>query len=124
MGEQAAQETREIGEGQEESFTSGAMTWCGPVLSRYGRLEVALEEFQRQVEWLDGYLFVVSEHFASRDSSIPASTVAGYLDAVPGVVTDVRAALEDVEHLAAELRGAMAGEAWEAEASSGFAGPS
>jgi hypothetical protein len=106
---QDGQEPRETGEGQEESFTVGGMTYRGPLSTRNARLQLAVEQFRSQVDWLTGYLFIVGEHFESRDGSIPEETVIGYLDEVPTVATDIEAALEEVERLAAELRQVMTG---------------
>lgn len=108
MDEQETQGHREAAGGREESFTIGGATYHGPVLSRYGRLRRALDLFRREAGWLTGYLFIVEEHFESRDGSIPEEAVIRYLDEAPAVSADVEAALEEVEHLAAELRRAMA----------------
>lgn len=102
-------ETQES-QGEQESYTSGGVTYVGPTRSRYGRLHDAVDEFRRQADWLSGYLFIVGEHFEGGRRDVTEQAVLSYLDAVPGVVTDLGAALEDVEHLAEELRRVMAGE--------------
>lgn len=113
MSEQESQESQQ-GQAEQESYTSGCVTYVGAIRSRYGRLQDAVEEFRSQAEWLTGYLFIVSEHFAQAGAGgaidITEQAAVSYLDAVPGVVTDVESALLEVEGLAAELRRVMAPE--------------
>lgn len=92
--------------------TAEGVTYVWPNGARYGRLQDAVEQFRQQAGWLEGYLFIVGEHFEDEGGGgtgpITAQAALSYLDSVPGVANDVRAALEEMERLAAELRGALA----------------
>lgn len=92
---------------QEERFTYGAVTYIGAIKARNGRLQKARDQFQRQVDWLTGYLFIVNEHL-SGTNNISATDALSYLESVRDVMRDVRCDLEDVEHLAGELYKALA----------------
>jgi hypothetical protein len=93
---------------QQESFSRIGITYVGPTLSRYGRLKEAADELQRTVEWITGYLFIVSEHFGGDgDNGIPAQTAISYLEETREVSQEAMVALMEVDSLAGELREAM-----------------
>jgi hypothetical protein len=93
---------------QQESFSTVGMTYVGPTLSRYGRLKESADELQRTMEWITGYLFIVSEHFGGDgDNGIPAQTAISYLEETRELAQEALSALLEVDGLARELREAM-----------------
>lgn len=94
---------------QEEIFADGCFTYVGATIARNARLQNAREQFQDQVDWLNGYLFIVNEQL-SIEPRIPARVALSYLESLKDVIRDLRSGLDDVERLSGRLEEALARE--------------
>lgn len=87
---------------QEEVFTRGGCIYVGATLACNGRLQEAREQFQTQVDSLNGCLFLVDEQ-VSIEGRIPTEVALTYLEVLKDVISDARDDLDDVEQIASEL---------------------
>lgn len=91
----------------DETYTVGAATYTGAIRVRNAKLQEARDQFQAQVDWLNGYLFIVDECL-SGENGIPFETALAYLESVPEVILDAEGAINEVERRAMKLYEALA----------------
>ena len=95
--------------GNNERVTDKVAADRAEIIALNERLQAMRDQFQMQVDWLTGYLFIINEQL-SIEPRIPLQVALSYLESLPSVIIDTESDLNDVAQLAGKLHKALARE--------------